>query len=166
MWADLKLADIDVVGLPAPLAAAAASPTRGPVLLGTDGDPADLIRSAPATARLVVRAAADELPALLDIARQARGTHGATIAQSYTPPQRVTVDEPIELPSRDVVYICFGAAEPGDAIDPTVRGVIDGLLAAGVATKATADALATLTGWDRRRAYDTVLSWRGRPPAG
>jgi hypothetical protein len=34
------------------------------------------------------------------------------------------------------------------------------LLADGVSTKTAANALATLTGWDRRRAYDTVLDWR------
>jgi hypothetical protein len=160
MWTDLKGADIDVIGLPAPLAAAAASPTPGPVLLGTDGDPAELIRTAPSTARLVVRAGPEQLPALLALARQTRGTSGATIAQDYTPPQRVTAGEPVELPSRDPVHICFDAAEPSDSIEPAVRAAIDGLLAAGVTTKTAANALAALTGWDRRRAYDAVLSWR------
>ena len=163
MGTDLSGAEIEVVGLSAPLAAAAASPTPGPLLLGTDGDPAELIRTAPPTARLVVRANAGDLARLLELARQSRGPEGATIAQAYAPPQRVAAGEPIDLPSRDAVHICFDAAEPTDALDPAVRTAIDGLLADGVPTKVAANALAALTGWDRRRAYDTVLGWRNRP---
>lgn len=155
-------ADIEVVGLPAPLAAAAASPTAGPLLLATDSDPARLIRTAPVTARLVVRTDADRLPALLELGRHCRGTTAATVAQDHAPPQRVTAGDPIELSSRGTVYVCFDAAEPDDALDPAVRAAIDALLADGVATKTAANALAALTGWDRRRAYDTVLNWRDR----
>jgi hypothetical protein len=39
---------------------------------------------------------------------------------------------------------------------------VDGLVANGVPTRAAAAALATLTGWDRRRAYDAVLNWPRR----
>ena len=131
--------------------------------MGTDGDPVELIRTAPPTARLVVRANAGDLARLLELARQSRGPEGATIAQAYAPPQRVAAGEPIDLPSRDAVHICFDAAEPTDALDPAVRTAIDGLLADGVPTKVAANALAALTGWDRRRAYDTVLGWRNRP---
>lgn len=160
MRTDLNGAEIEVVGLPAPLVAAAASPTPGALLLGTDGDAAELIRTAPATARLVVSAEADDLAGLLDLAHRSRGSAGATITQQHTPPMRVAAGEPIELPSRNRVYICFDAAGQTDALDPGVRAAIDGLLADGVSTKVTANALATLTGWDRRRAYDAVLSWR------
>lgn len=162
MWTDLHGADIEVVGLSAPLAAAAASPTPGPLLLGTDGDPGELIRTAPPTARLVVRADAADLAALLELARQSRGPAGATVAQPYAAPQRVAAGEPVDLPSRDAVHICFDAVDPYGALDPGVRAAVDVLLADGVSTKVTANALAALTGWDRRRAYDTVLGWRNR----
>jgi hypothetical protein len=161
MRLDLDRADVDVVGLPAPLVAAAASPTPGALLLGTDGDAAELIRTAPATARLVVSAEADDLHGLLELAHRSRGPAGATITQQHTPPMRVAAGEPIELPSRKQVHICFDAAGQTDALDPGIRAAIDGLLADGVSTKVTANALSTLTGWDRRRAYDAVLGWRG-----
>ena len=64
-------------------------------------------------------------------------------------------------PAATASHICFDAAEPTGALDPAVRAAVDGLLADGVSTKVAANALATLAGWDRRRAYDTVLNWRG-----
>jgi hypothetical protein len=66
---------------------------------------------------------------------------------------------------RGTVHLCFDAAAESTALDPTVRVAIRGLLDDGVGTRPAAAALATLTGWERRRAYDTVLEWRRAQPS-
>ena len=47
-------------------------------------------------------------------------------------------------------------------LDADVRAAVDGLLADGVATRTAARALSALSGWDRRRSYDAILSWPRR----
>jgi hypothetical protein len=156
--AALRAVEIETVGLPPALAAAAASPARGPVLLVPPGaDARDLLRRAPAGTRLVVALPADRVPALLELAHDLRGVDSAVLVHASTPPRRVTADD--HPAGHDLVHVCLGAAEGGTALDPAVRTAIDGLLADGVATKTAARALAALTGWERRRAYDAVLAW-------
>ena len=155
-------AAIEVIGLGARLAAAAASPTPGPlVLAGPDDDVRTLLRATPATYRLVLGCEAARLPALLEQAHDIRGSSSCVVTQEFAPPLRVADAATVDLPSRDAVYVCLDAARADDALEPAVRAAVDALLADGVPTRTAARALAALTGWDRRRAYDTVVAWKG-----
>jgi hypothetical protein len=155
-------AAIEVVGLGAQLAAAAASPTPGPlVLAGPDDDARVMLRDTPATYRLVLGCEASRLPALLAQAHDIRGSSSGVLTQPYAPPLRFSDATTPDLPSRDAVFVCLDATAPDDAIDPAVRSAIDALLADGVSTRTAARALTALTGRDRRNAYDTVVAWRG-----
>ncbi|HKC29364.1 MAG TPA: hypothetical protein VKB75_15220, partial [Jatrophihabitans sp.] len=148
---------VETVGLPPALAAAAASPTRAPVLIGRVGDPAEQLRSTPPDVRLVLGVDASRVGELLGLAAELRGTGKATAVQEYTWPIRVEAGRPLQLPSRDRVYLCFDASAEQLPVDPRVRTAVAGLLADGVPTKTAARALAELTGWPRRRAYDYLL---------
>jgi hypothetical protein len=159
--ADLSTVPVETVGLPARLAAASASPSRGPLLLAPDdADPRELLRTTPAGHRLVLTTEADRLPALLALALDVRGSATATLAQEYAPPLPVVDGQVPELPSQDIVHICFGPADERTALDPNVRAAIAHLLEDGVATKTAAKALADLTGLSRRDAYDVVMTLR------
>ncbi|HEU5265600.1 MAG TPA: hypothetical protein VFU35_02825, partial [Jatrophihabitans sp.] len=68
-------------------------------------------------------------------------------------------DDPSEFAGAGRLFVCLGPG--GDELDPAVQTAVDQLLADGVSTRSAARALAALTGWPQRRAYDTVLSWRG-----
>jgi hypothetical protein len=149
---------VEVVGLPAPLAAAAASPSRRPLVLATGTDPRAAVRDTPADRRLVVATSADQVAGLLQLAAGLRGTGRAVAVAPDERPRRL--DAGTELPGRDLVFLCFDAITESTALDPRIRAAVDGLLADGVATKTAANALAALTGWERRRAYETVLEWR------
>jgi hypothetical protein len=165
--AALRTVDVETVGLPPRLAAAAASPSRGPLLIAPDGvDPRDVLRSTPAGSRLVLATTAERLPTLLRQAEEIRGPAAAVLVQRYAPPVRLEPGERPALPSKDDVYICWEAGARDSALDPTVRAAIDGLLADGVPTKAAANALAALTGWERRRAYDAVVARRAAGGSG
>jgi hypothetical protein len=149
---------VDVLGLPAPLAAAAASPSRRPLVLATGTDPRAAVRETPPDRRLVVAATADEVAGLLRLAGEVRGAGTGVVLARDDRPRRVGLDS--ELAGGDPVHLCFDAVTESSALDPRVRAAVEGLLADGVATKTAANALAALTGWERRRAYDTVLEWR------
>jgi hypothetical protein len=158
--AALDRIEVETVGLPPALAAAAASPSRAPLLIAPDGsDLRRTVRDAPANVRLVVATPADEATALLALGLELRGTDGAVVVQEHAMPVRVRAGTPFDLASNETAYICFDAARADDALDPRVRTAIADLLADGVPTKTVAKSLATLTGWDRRRAYDAVLNW-------
>ena len=157
----LRTADVETVGLAPPLAAAAAAPSRGPLLIApADADPLELLRRTPAGTRLVLATAAERLPDLLRLAAEIRGPGIATVVQPYAPPIRVEPGEQPQLPSRDPVHVCLTDAAETVGPDPAVWAAVDALLADGVPTKSAAKALAALTGWDRRRAYDAVLARR------
>jgi len=149
---------VDVLGLPPALAAAVASPGRAPLVLAGSGDPRALLRSVSPAFRLVVRAAAPEVAALLELAATHRGGAGAMVVAPDSRPRRLVAGDGV--PGRDLVHLCFDAVDESTALDPAVRAAVEGLLADGTPTKAAANALAALTGWERRRAYDTVLGWR------
>jgi hypothetical protein len=151
---------VDTLGLPPALAAAAASPSRAPVVLAPAGDARALLHGTPAVHRLVVRVTADQVGPLLETAVELRGTTGAVVVADRSRPHRIAAGA--SLPGRGTVHLCFDAAAESDALDPAVRVAVDGLVANGVPTRAAAAALATLTGWDRRRAYDAVLNWPRR----
>ena len=153
--------EVETVGLSPALAAAAASPSRAPLII-TDGAPRDAIRAAPAATRLVLRAPAGEVDAVLELAAGQRGSAGALLVQPHAPPLRVHAGTPVELPSREEVYLCLDPAPEPRTLDPRVRAAIDALLAEGVPTKAAANALAELTGMPRRRAYALLLDWPHR----
>jgi hypothetical protein len=162
----LGAVDVETVGLPPSLSAAAASPSRAALLVAGPGtDPGALLKGAPADVRLVLAVDADEVVPTLRRAAELRGTHRAVLVQGGSPPVRVSADAPVELWSSEPVHLCLAPAPESTALDPGVRLAIDGLLADGVPTKAAARALAALTGWDRRRAYDAVLAWP-KPAAG
>ena len=150
---------VDVLGLPPALAAAAASPSRRPLTVDESGDPRALLRKVPAGHRLVVRATVDEVPELLALAAEVRGAGSAVLVAPESRPRRVTVEE-FAAAGRDAVHLCFDAVSESSALDPAVEAAVRGLLADGVPTKPAANALAALTGWERRRAYVTVLGWR------
>lgn len=156
--AALAETDVETVGLSPALAAAAASPSRAQLVLAEDGaDPRATLRAAPAAARVVVRVPAAEVDGLLAVAAARRGTSDAVLVQPFAAPMRVHADRPVVLPNRDDAYVCFDAASERSALDPRVRAALAALLADGVPTKTAATALAELTGWPRRRAYDYVV---------
>jgi hypothetical protein len=136
------------------------------MLVAPDGaDARPLLRRTPAAARLVITTRAESVPGLLQLAAETHGTSSAVVVAEYAPPQRVDAgSEPL---GKGPVHVCLDAAVDGVALDPTVRAGVDSLLTDGAPTKTVANALAILTGWDRRRAYEAVLDWRpsvtGRP---
>ena len=152
-------ADVETVGLQPALSAAAASPSRAPLVLATT-DPRTVLRTAAAANRVVIGAAAKDVAALLAFAADQRGTGEAVLVQGSAPPIRIRHGEPFELSSNDRVQLCFPAATAGNALDPRVRRAIEGLLADGVSTRVAARTLAELTGWPRRRAYEHLLGDR------
>ncbi|WP_375481990.1 DUF371 domain-containing protein [uncultured Jatrophihabitans sp.] len=154
---------VEVVGLNARLATAAASPSGGPVVLAEPGaDVRRSLRETPAAARLVVVVPAAALDELLGQARAIRGSSACVVAQEYVHPVRVESGATPELAGSADVAVCFDAAPPDEAFDPAVRAAVDALLADGVATRTAAKALVALTGWDRRRAYDAIVAWPRR----
>jgi hypothetical protein len=158
---DLRNVPVDTLGLPPALAVAAASPSRGPLVVAPDGsDARAALRSTPAASRLVVPTTADQVGGLLEAAAERRGVSGAVVLPDRARPRRIEAGA--SLPGRGPVHLCFDAATESGALDPTVKAAVDGLLADGVPTKTAANALATLAGWDRRRAYDAILNWSGR----
>ncbi len=159
----LRRVEVETVGLPPALAAAAAAPSRGPLLMAPgDGDRRDLLRRTAAGTRIVVPTTADQLPALLRLADEIRGPGVVIIARRDEPPVRLEPGERPGLPGKDALHVCLTPGDKDAALDPSVLAVVDGLLSDGVATKAAANALAALTGWDRRRAYDTVVARRDK----
>jgi hypothetical protein len=84
---------------------------------------------------------------------------GAVLVAAESRPRRVTAGSYVAA-GREPVHLCFDAASESTALDPAVEVAVRGLLAEGVPTKSAANALAALTGWERRRAYDVVLGWR------
>jgi hypothetical protein len=151
---------VETIGLPPALAAAAAAPWAGPVLFATEVPQA--LRRTPAGYRLVLPTDRRGLPALLRQAHEIRGSTRAVVARDYTDPVVVPVDDPGDFAGADRLFVCPG---PGrDDLDPAVRTAVDGLLTDGVPTRAAARALAALTGWPQRRAYEAVLAQRADRP--
>jgi hypothetical protein len=158
---DLTGVPIETVGLPARLAVAAACPSRAPLLFAPDGsDLRALLRAAPAAHRVVVTVARAELGRFLAQAERERGSGAATVAQEFAPVQRAAPDALPDLPSNDAVHCCLHPAGTATApvLDPRTRAAVAALLDDGVATRSAARALAQLTGWSRREAYDAVLA--------
>ena len=154
----LDTVDVETAGLPPALAAAAAFPARGPVLLApVEGEAAAVLRDAPAAARLVIRVPAEQVMAVLRLAAAVRGAERAVVVQGSTAPVLVGTDVPVELWGADPAHVCFGPAAGTEQIEPRVRAAVGALLDADVPTRVAARALAELTGWSRRAAYDYVL---------
>lgn len=160
----LATSRIETVGLSPQFAVAAASPSLGPIVVAPpDADPRAILGTAPADSRVVLTTSADRLPALLALAVELRGSESAVLAQRHTDPVRAPAAViPGLLTSSEGVFVCLDASTESNALDPAVCAAVDALLADGVPTRAVAKALAALTGWDRRRAYDAVLNWRSR----
>jgi hypothetical protein len=163
----LREAEVETVGLPPALAAAAASPSRGPLFVAaSDADPRQVLRDASALARVVLDVPSDRLPVVARLAAQLRGAAEAVVAVPFTAPVRWAFDAPPPA-AQGVVAVCLPPATgPEDVADVRVRTAVDALLADGVPTKVVAAALAALTGWDRRRAYAAVLRWPRLPVNG
>lgn len=153
--------DVETVGLPARLAAAAAAPSRAPLVLAPDGtDPRDTLRTAPAQARLVFGLTADGVPGLLDSAARLRGASAAILVQQYAPPRRIAAGDLPSLPGRDTVACCLYPSRSPDAaaaLDPPVRAAVTRLVEDGVPTRTVARVLAELTGRPRSEAYALAL---------
>jgi hypothetical protein len=157
---DLAAVDVETIGLSPLLAAAAASPSRAPLLLADPGaDPRAVLRDAPASSRVALAVPAEQLDAVLRAAAESRGSTQGVLVQPHAAPVRIDAGQ---LPAKGSAFLCFDAVLRESALDPRVRAAIDGLVADGVPTKTAAAALAALTGWERRRAYDAVLSWRAQ----
>lgn len=154
--------DVETVGLPPALSAAAAFPARGPLVLAPTGsDATTALRDAPAAARLVVGVAADQVLDVLRRAAELRGAERAVIVQGSAAPVLVSTDDPVDVIGAERAYVCVGPRAGATELDPRVRAAVDALLDEDVPTRVTARALAELTGWSRRAAYDYLLA-RGR----
>lgn len=149
--------EIDTVGLSSVLAVAAACPSRNPLTIGGD------LRTTPSAHRLVLSLRRADLPDLMRRAANERGVAAATVMQDHGRPLPATVDEIPDLPGAEEVACCLHPASATETLDPGVRAAVDALLADEVPTKTVSRALAALTGWERRRAYDAVLNWPGTP---
>ena len=159
--ADLAGVEVETVGLPASLAAAAAFPARGPLLLMPSGaEAATALRDAPAGARVVVEVAADEVMAVLRRAAHEHRAEQAVLVRGAAAPVRVTTDVPVELWGSDPVQVCFGPRVAYDGLDGRAQAAVSALLAEQVPTRAAARVLAELTGWPRRTAYEYVVEQR------
>jgi hypothetical protein len=159
----LHAVDVETVGLPPALAAAAAFPARGPLLLGAaDDDPDALLRDAPAAVRLVLPVPADAVMAVLRRAAQVRGAERAVVVQGSAAPVLVGTDVPVELHGAEPAHVCVGPAGGQPELHPRVSAAVDALLVEGVSTRVAARALAELSGWSRRTAYDYLLARLGR----
>lgn len=156
---------VDVAGLPPPLAAAAASPARGPLVVATaTHDLRELLRTTPAANRICLAVSGSRVAALLALAVKLRGNGGAVVAQQYAAPQRATDGRVPALPTRDTVFCCLDGSSEDTALDPAVGAAIAGLVGDGVSTRTAARALAELSGWPSKRAYDYVLGMNARRP--
>lgn len=158
----LGTVDVETVGLPPALAAAAAFPTRGPVLLApADADVPAVLRDTPASARLVLEVPADQVMAVLRLAADIRGAERAVVVQGNAAPVLVATDVPVDVLGAEPAHVCLGPGAGPVGLDPRVRAAVDALLDEDVPTRVAARALAELTGWSRRTAYDHLLQ-RGR----
>lgn len=153
---------VETIGLPPALAAAAATPSRAPLVLAGDERPRAALRTAPPGHRVVVRTAPDDVPALLAFAAERRGAAPVVAAQPFAPPVRVTATGAQALPNDDPVSLCFSPAAGSSQLDPAVADAVRALIADGVPTRTAAQALATLTGRSRREAYALALELGGR----
>lgn len=161
----LDRVDVETVGLAPALAAAAAAPSRGPILLaGGEADVVRLLQEAPPDTRLVIEVPAERVSATLRQASAVRGAATAVLVQGSAAPVRVPTDVPVDLWGGEPVQLCFdNGRSAGKSLEPRVRAAVDALLEEKVPTRAAARALAELTGWPRRRAYDYLLDLgRGR----
>jgi hypothetical protein len=155
---------VETVGLPAQLAAAAASPSRAPLTIATER-PAQALRKASPQHRLLVRAPAADVPTLVELAGDLRPDSVVVLTQQFAPPIRLRAGERVSLPTADVTYCCFAPSPARDQhLDPAVANAIRALLDDGVPTRAAARALAELTGIGRRAAYDRVLDLAAAEP--
>ncbi|GAB2480062.1 DUF371 domain-containing protein [Jatrophihabitans fulvus] len=150
---------LDTVGLPAPLAAAAACPSRAPLVLADDAGGLASARAVPPGSRLVLSVGRAQVGDLLHRAAES-GRRSATVVQDHGRPLRAADGEVPELAGAGRVAVCLHPAAADDALPADVASAVDGLLSDGVPTKVAATALAALTGWERRRAYDAVLARR------
>jgi hypothetical protein len=156
--AQLAGVDVETVGLPPLLAAAAASPSRTPLVVAApDADLRTVLRDAPVAARVALSLPAEQLDAVLRMAADARGSAHGVLVQPHAQPVRIDV---ATAPAHGTVYLCFDADTGEAALGPRIRAAIEALVSDGVATKTAAAALAALTGWERRRAYAAVLALR------
>lgn len=157
---------VEVAGLPADLAVAAASPRRGPIHLAgrvRAADAAKLLRAAPAHSQLVVTIDAKQLPDLLERAAADRGTETAAVAvpmeggpASWGPIGDLTWDR-----TGGELVCCLDAAEPAAGGDEQIARLAAALLEQGVPARSVALAVAQLPDWSRRRAYDVVTKIKG-----
>jgi hypothetical protein len=151
---------IEVIGLPGPLAVAAACPSRAPLTIApADSDPRTVLRAVPSTHRLVLTVPHDRVAGLLADAAAHRGQGRASVAQDFGPVLAAAPDAIPAPATHDDVHVCLHPAPPGDDLDPRVRSALAALVEDGVPTRTTARALAELTGWPRRRAYDAALEF-------
>nr|AAN05728.1 AprA [Streptoalloteichus tenebrarius] len=158
---------VECVGLPAPLAVAAASPARGRLLVGDRSRRREQVRSAPES-RLVLRVPASSLEAVFADAERLRGTRTAALAgvaaSACEQPRWGELDALLaEAPRGGDVVCCLDPAPGGAGEDePGEDPFVAALLAEGVPARTVAMALAQRPDWGRKAAYDFVLRHRSR----
>lgn len=159
----------EVAGLPAPLAAAAASARRSPVHLAgrlQARHARGALRRVPATAALVFSAPVQQLPELFELISATREiTTGVLLLRPGVDPwTRWAPIRTHELAGAGPEVVCCldgSAGEPG--LDEVVAALTRRLAADGVPTKTLAAAVAAVQGWPRGRAYDAVTRLRAVP---
>lgn len=160
---------VEVRGLPTALAAAAAVLGRAPVTLADGADTRGALRRTPADHCLLLETDRRRLPELLAAAVDIRGSATAVVAQDLADPVTLDLSNDVPPPFAGAtrLWCCLAPATSGSdhELDPPVRAALAGLLADGVATKPAARALAALTGWPQRRAYETVVAQTRRGSA-
>jgi hypothetical protein len=165
-WLAAPAVAVDVLGLPPPLAAAAASPSRGPLILASLHDLRQVMRRSSPGDRICVTVDSRRLASVLTLASEIRGEAAAVIVARYSPPVRVTGGKLPPLTSGLTACCLDGLpAPPAGAVEPNVASAVAELISSGASTRAVARALAELTGRPRQRAYQDVLAISGKPGA-
>ncbi len=149
---------VEVTGLPGPLAVAAASASRAPLVVATGQDPARALRSTPADHRLVVRTPAAALDKLVRAAEQHRGATGVIVARTPYELHERPVRHHVGLALSGDVLCCFEPGVGSEGLDAAEARLARALLADGVPTRTVARAVAELTGRPRNDAYTAVLA--------
>jgi hypothetical protein len=152
--------EVEVLGLPAEAAVAAAAGDRSPVLQTDRLNPRALpaLAAANPSVALVIRCPAERLPTLLADLGRASAQLVLVPADDPERPVRGSLSE-ITPPDRGEV-VCRVAALPGPVpaaiVEP--RALVRELLGQSVTPRTIALAVAALPGWSRRSAYEFVLA--------
>lgn len=161
---------VEVAGLPGPLAVAAATGSRAPLVLATSRgqDAVRALRGTPAGHRLVVRTPATGLDRLARAVTEHRGQgSGMVVARlPYELHERPVRLASSSLPASGELLCCVEPGTGAAGLGPAELRLAATLLADGVSTRTVARAVAELAGLPRREAYAAVLDLAHHRPPG